>query len=65
MKMINRLKSYLQVKMPSRRSRIPRDLTTEGLCRRYARGNVNIQMGNVMTAARYEEQKKKVLSHEF
>lgn len=32
---------------------------------RYSRGNVRLQLGQVVTAAEYEAQKKRVLAHVF
>jgi hypothetical protein len=40
-------------------------LTTADICRRYARGNIFLQLGRVMTAKKYETLKKKVLSYDF
>ena len=32
---------------------------------RYSRGNVRLQLGQIVTVAEYEAQKKRVLSHVF
>lgn len=32
---------------------------------RYSRGNVRLQLGQIVTGAEYEAQKKRVLSHVF
>lgn len=32
---------------------------------RYSRGNVRLQLGQIVTCAEYEEQKKRVLAHVF
>lgn len=32
---------------------------------RYSRGNVRLQLGQVLTCEEYEAQKKRVLSHDF
>ena len=63
--MFKRIKLYFQAGVPVKRAGIIQKPTIEGLCRRYARGNVRLQMGRVMTSAKYESQKKNVLSHEF
>jgi len=40
-------------------------LALETIARRYGRGNVKFQMGLVMSDEEYEDQKRKVLSHDF
>ena len=40
-------------------------LTLATLARRYARGNVKLQMGKIMSNKQYQGRKAWVLSHEF
>ena len=42
-----------------------RQLTLQNLARKYGRGNVNIQIGNIVSEKEYEEQAKEVLNHDF
>lgn len=42
-----------------------RPLTLEVLAHRYARGNVKMQMGKIMSNSEYLAQRDKVLKHDF
>jgi hypothetical protein len=51
--------SFMSYKRESRKR------TVKDVVRRYSRGNVNLQLGRIMTVKDYELRRKKVLSYEF
>ena len=60
----NRLYRALAAFVPMKR--FPYEpLTLERIARRYARGNVKLQMGKIMSNKQYQERKAWVLNHEF
>ena len=59
MKIIDRFMSCFFSRTPKKRS------YAKSYIARHARGNVNLQLGRIMTSEDYEARRKKVLSYEF
>ena len=57
--------AFVPLKQFKRESLTRESLTLASLARRYARGNVRLQMGKVVANPQYQERRSLVLKHDF